>query len=64
MRQGCLAVFAIVVAIAVAVLLTRLFDRATGTVDHPEPMRPAVATIAPCPPGHAMIAQICVEVAS
>lgn len=58
MRQGLLALVAIVIAIAVAVLAVKLLNKGTETVRNPQPMRPAVVT--PCPPAHAMIARICV----
>jgi hypothetical protein len=57
MRTFIYAFFAICIAVLVAVLLTRLFDKATDTVRNPQPMRPAGAT---CPPGHAAAALICV----
>jgi hypothetical protein len=39
MRQGCLALAAIVIAILVAVLAVRLINKGTNVVRNPQPMR-------------------------
>jgi len=57
-RQGCLAAFAIMIAILIAVLAVKLLNKGTETVRNPQPMRPS-EVIVTCPPGHAVSARIC-----
>lgn len=62
-NRGCLAMVAGLIAVLIAAVLilglVKLFDRGTETVRNPAPMG-TPAAIAPCPPGHAQIARICV----